>query len=52
LRQVLAFDQFHDEGRDVRRLFAAVDRGDVRMVECREHFGFAPKHDDAAILRS
>jgi len=32
--------------------FEAVDRGDVRMVECREHFGFAPKHDDAAILRS
>ena len=41
LRQILALDQFHDEGRHAPALFQAVDGGDVRMVQRREHFGFA-----------
>src|SRR5215471_5603598 len=36
LRQVLAFDEFRDEGRDVRRLLETVDRPDVRMIEGRK----------------
>ncbi len=43
LREVVAFDEFHDERREVGCLLEAVDRGDVRMVERREHFGFALK---------
>ena len=30
LRQVVALDQLHDEGRDARALLEPVDRGDVR----------------------
>ena len=41
LRQVVAFDEFHDEGGDVGCLLEAIDGPDVRMVESREHFGFA-----------
>ena len=43
LRQVVALDQFHDERGEVCCLLEAVDRRDVRMVERREHFGFALK---------
>ena len=38
--QVLALDQFHHQRRKIAGL-QAVDLGDVRMVEGREHFGFA-----------
>ena len=46
-RQVVAVDQFHDQGGEVRCLLEAVDRRDVRMVESREHFGFALKAREA-----
>ena len=39
--QILALDQLHHERRDAARLLEAVDRGDVRMIQRREHFGFA-----------
>ena len=41
LRQIVALDQFHHEGRDAPALFEAVDAGDVGMVQRREHFRFA-----------
>ena len=47
LRQILALDEFHDERRDVGGLLETVDRRDVRMVEGREHFGFALKAREA-----
>ena len=47
LRQVLALDEFHHQGGDVRRFLEAVDRRDVRMVEGREDFGFALKAREA-----
>jgi hypothetical protein len=40
-RQILAFDQFHDQGADIPRFFETVDVRDVRMVERREHLRFA-----------
>ena len=43
LREVVALDQFHDQCGEVWCLLEAVDRPDVRMVEGREHFGFALK---------
>ena len=43
LRQIVAFDEFHHERRDARALFEPVDRGDVRMIQRGEHFGFALK---------
>ena len=43
LREVVAFDQFHHEGGEVGCLLEAIDGPDVRMVESREHFGFALK---------
>src|SRR5712691_10929745 len=45
--EILALDEFHDEGRDVRGLLESVDRGDVRMVQRGEHFGFALKAREA-----
>jgi hypothetical protein len=42
-RQVVALDQFHDQGGEVWGLLEAVDRPDVRMVEGRERFGFTLK---------
>ena len=50
-RQVLALDQFHDEGRRAPALFQAVDAGDVRMVQRREHFGFALKPSQPIVIR-
>ena len=41
LRQILALDELHDEGRDVGGVFEAVNRPDVWMIERREHLGFA-----------
>ena len=50
-RQVLALDQFHDEGRRAPALFQAVDAGDVRMVQRREDFGFALKPSQPIVIR-
>ena len=52
LRQILAFDQFHDRGGDVRSLLEALDRRDVRMVEGREDFGFPVKAREAIRIDS
>ena len=41
LRQILAFDQLHDEGVHITGFFKAVDVSDVRMVQRREGLGFA-----------
>ena len=41
VRQILAFDQFHDKGKDTLRFFETVNLRDVRMVERREHLRFA-----------
>ena len=38
LRQILAFDEFHHERGHAPAFFEAVDRGDVRMIQRREHF--------------
>jgi hypothetical protein len=43
LREILAFDQLHDERDGAARLFQAVNLRDVRMVERGEHFGFPLK---------
>jgi hypothetical protein len=43
LRQVVAFDQLHDQRREGRRLLEPVDRCDVWMVQGRQHFSFALK---------
>ena len=40
-RQILALGQFHHQGRQVRGLLDAVNRGDVRMIERGEDFGLA-----------
>src|SRR4051794_27168119 len=47
LRQIVALNEFHDEGGEVWSLFEAVDRGDVRMIEGREDFGFPLKAREA-----
>ena len=41
LREILAFDEFHHEGRDAGTLFEAIDAGDVRLVQRREGLRFA-----------
>ena len=41
LRQILAFDELHREGHEAPAFFEPVDRGDVRMIEGREHFRLA-----------
>ena len=48
---LLALDQFHDQGRRAPALFQAVDAGDVRMVQRREHFGFALKPSQPIVIR-
>jgi hypothetical protein len=45
--EVLALDEFHHERGDIWSLFEAEDRRDVRMIESREHFGFALKAREA-----
>ena len=45
--QILALDEFHHERGEVGRLLEPVDRGDVRMVQRGEHFGFALKPREA-----
>jgi len=40
-REILTLDQLHHERRDAVALLQAVDRGDVRVIERREHFGLA-----------
>ena len=42
-----SFDQFHDERADAVRVFDAVDVADVRMIERREHLGFATESRQA-----
>ncbi len=52
LGEVFAFDQLQRQRDDAVALFEPVDRGDVRMVERREHLGLAPESSDAlGILR-
>ena len=41
LRQVVALDQFHDEGANSAGFFEAVNVRDVRMVQGRERLCFA-----------
>ena len=36
-----AFDEFHHQRANAIGLFKPIDRGNVRMVERREHLGFA-----------
>ena len=43
LRQIVTFNKFHHEGGQAPAFFETVDRGDVRMIEGSEHFGFALK---------
>ena len=40
-RQILALDQFHDQGRAVARLLESVDRRNVRMIQRGQHFRLA-----------
>ena len=40
-REILALDQLHHDRADAVALLEAVDRGDVRMVQRGQHFGFA-----------
>ena len=35
------FDELHDDGARGGRPFEAINRGDVRMIQRSEHFGFA-----------
>jgi hypothetical protein len=41
--QILAFDEFHDQGARAPRLLDAVDGRDVRMIQRRQRFRFALK---------
>ena len=43
LRQIVTFDELHHERGHAPAFFEAVDRGDVRMIQGREHFRFALK---------
>ena len=43
LRQIVALDEFHHERGHAPAFFEAVDGGDVRMIQRREHFRFALK---------
>jgi hypothetical protein len=38
--EILAFDEFHHQGREVGRLLEAVDRGNVRVVQRGQDFSF------------
>src|SRR5262245_14990976 len=46
LREVFTLDQLHHERRETVALLETVDGGDVRMIQRRQHFGFAlkPRH--------
>src|SRR5262249_24097192 len=39
--QILAWYELHGEGMYVSRLFESKDLGDIRMIQCRKHLGFA-----------
>ena len=41
LRQILALDEFHHEGRDAPALLETVDAGNVRMIQRRQSLRFA-----------
>ena len=41
LREILAFDQFHDERRDSARFFEPVDVRDVRVIQRCQHLRLA-----------
>jgi len=41
LREIVPFDQLHDEGVNAVRLFETVDVRDIRMVQRGERLGFA-----------
>jgi hypothetical protein len=43
LRQIVAFDELHHEGGHAAAFFETVNAGDVRVIQRREHFGFALK---------
>jgi len=47
LRECLAFDQFHEEEVPAAGLLHPVERGDMRVVERGEDFGFAFQSRDA-----
>jgi hypothetical protein len=51
LREVLALDEFHHERGDASTLLEAVDGGDVRIVQGREHFRFALKTREPIVVR-
>ena len=52
LRQILPFDELHHQGRVTpSTLFEAVDRGDVRVIERGERFGFALETREALGVR-
>ena len=44
--KILPLDEFHDQRVAIRRLLEAVNDRDVRMIERREHLGFAPEARD------
>ena len=50
LRQVVALDEFHDEGGHAPALFEAVYRGDVRMIQRGEYFRFALKARESVVI--
>jgi len=45
--KILALDQFHDQCGDTVAALDPVDRGDVRVVQRHEQFGFALKSREA-----
>ena len=47
LLERLARQQLHDEILHALGMFKAMDRGDVRMIECPEHFRFALETGEA-----
>ena len=46
-RQIVAFDELHDEGVHAAAIFESVDRRDVRMIERGEDLRFALKAREA-----
>ena len=51
LREVLALDEFHDEGRDPSGFLDRVDRRDVRMIQRGERLRLALKSGQAIRVR-
>ena len=39
----LALDELHDQRLDAARVFQPIDAGDMRMIQRRQHLGFALK---------